>query len=230
MREVANDNDLPRAVRERAVCREADSREDWLAARRRFVTGSEVATLFGEHAYTKWPAVLAEKVSGESDFDATQDHVRQGSLAEPFIAAYLADRRGIETVPCGTLIRDSVEPRLAATPDYLHQGLDGWFNVQFKFTKAGRHYNGECVVTGHTPKIKGEWGPFLPSYIWWQVQAEMAVLDVSSTMVVAYHRTAFPRWGSDDDQLGVYLVARDDEAIERLRKTVAALPAWEAKQ
>lgn len=228
-----NDNAIPADIVARAVVAEADGREDWLRARRRFVTGSEIATLFGEHAYTKWPAVLAEKVTGETDFDATQDHIRQGSCSEPFLSAYLRESRGIRTVPFGVLTRDPIEPRLAATPDYLAppQNGFGWINVQFKFSTAKRGGGGVIEITGHTPKIvKDSWGPWLPSYIWWQVQAEMAVTGISETLVVCYHRRDLPRWGSGDDQLGVYRVPSDPAAIERIRDAVAKLPAWEAKQ
>lgn len=216
---------MTKAWEKRAVVREADGREEWLRERRRFVTGSEVATLFGEHAYTKWPAVLAEKTTGETDFDASQDHVLQGSCAEPFLAAYLEASRGLKTLPCGVLIRDSMEPRLAATPDYLAPRDDGseW-NVQFKMTQARRGEQG--LITGH-PKKASPWGPGLPAYIWWQVQAEMAVLDASVTLVVAYHRWDIPKFGRPGDQLGVYRVERDDDAIGRIRSAIAALPVWE---
>lgn len=217
---------LPPGVPERVVCAEADSREDWLRHRRSFVTGSEIATLFDEHAYTKWATVLAEKTSGVSDFDATQDHVVQGSCAEPFLSSYLEAARGIKTVPCGQLIRDSAEPRLAATPDYLavpQELTNGEFwNVQFKFSQAKRGQEGPV---GRAKKVS-EWGPNIPAYVAWQVCAEMAVLGVSKSLVACYHRWTIPKFGRPGDQLGVYVVDRDEELIGRIRAAVAALPVW----
>jgi hypothetical protein len=165
--------------------------------------------------------VLAEKNTGISDFDESQDHVVQGICAESFIAEYLKRSRGLQTVPCGLLVRDPVEPRLAATPDYLT--CDGSVNVQLKMTQAKRGEEG--VVTAGAKKAS-KWGPSLPSYIYVQVQVEMAVMDLNESLVVAYHRWDVPRWGTPGDQLGVYRVPRNQGMVDRIRSAVSKLPPF----
>ena len=190
---------------------DSSRRAEWLELRRQHVTGSEVAALLGRHEYLSLETMRREKETGVSDFDASQDHVRQGTLAEGFVLEYLRAARFIAAEPCGLLIHDPVEPALAATPD----AIAGRLNVQVKWTMARRgEENVPCKPA--TGRLK-QWGPCLPAYIWYQVQAEMAVLARQESLVVAYHRKDFPRFGTRDDQLGVYLVNRDDAVVEQLR-------------
>lgn len=210
----------------------SDDREAWLECRRRYFTGSEVATLLDRHEYTKLATILQVKRSGVDDFDGTQDHIRQGILSEQFVAAYTEDcYPGLQLDPCGVLLADPGCTKLAATPDYVTAdaavwGAPGPANVQLKWTKAGTVApSGAAAPTPAAgwAKTRGyKWGSgepgTLPSYIWHQVQLEAAVLDVPRSFVVAYHRNAFPGWGSKGNQIRVYRVERNDAVVAELRR------------
>lgn len=184
--------------RKRVVCGADDP--GWLVHRRSRFTGSDAAALMGEHEYTDLAVVLDEKRTGESGFNAEQDHVIQGQLAEPFVAAYYARATGCELEQVGQLIAHPECPYLAATPDYIT--TNGMRNVQIKWTLA-------------SPK---SWQRMLPRYIWWQVQLENAVLGVPNGRVVAYHRRNVPPFGSSaiGDQVFAYEVTPDPSAMARL--------------
>ena len=59
--------------------------------------------------------------------------------------------------------------------------------------------------------------PSLPSYIWHQVQLEPVCLGLPRSFVVAYHRSMLPRYGTDDTQVRIYHVPRDEDVLARLR-------------
>lgn len=181
----------------RIIC-SADDEAAWLAARGRYFTGSNAATLMGEHEYTTLDKLRQEKITGESDFNAEQDHVVQGQLAEPFVAAYYSRATGRPLERVAQLVRHPTCDVLAATPDYLENGK---VNVQIKWT------------------LSSDWGHGrVPRYIWWQVQLEMVVLGVTEGMVVAYHRRKVPKFGrcKIGDQLGIYPIEYDSGALDSL--------------
>lgn len=218
------------------VLADSKDRENWLEVRRRYFTGSEAATLLGKHEYTKLDKVLAEKRTGESDFDGSQDHVVQGLLSEQFVAAYTEHcYQGLKLDPCGLLLADPACGKLAATPDYVTQsaavwGYDAPANVQLKFTMAGSDAPSGMAHPAPRaawPKTKGfRWGEdgSIPSYIAHQVQLEAACLGMTTSFVVAYHRFAAPRFGTKDHQIRVYRVDANPELLADLRAAAERTP------
>ena len=209
-----------------------DDREAWLLTRRSFFTGSDAAALVGEHEYTTLQAVIAEKLTGKSDFNAHQDHIMQGSHGEDFVAGYTSAAFGVDLAKVGRVTVHRTVQELAATPDYYAVeggalGAPGPCNVQIKFTTAKGFCPGKPgVLATRLPldqKRCMQWGPHIPRYIWWQVQQEMAVMELDQTIVLAYHRRAIPRFGAmPGSQLGMYLVKRDAAAIGRLEESAIA--------
>jgi len=227
---------------------DSDDREAWLRVRRRYFTGSEAAVLLDRHEYTDLAAVLLEKRTGESDFDPDQDQVVQGLLSEQFVAAY-TERcwPGIKLDHCGQLLRDPGCERLAATPDYVTRDATAWgypgpANVQLKFTGAWGAGDSRDIISCSAPAwpkpkpwvrpgsktgrpTAWRWGDHgaLPSYIWHQVQLEPVCLGVEHSFVVAYHRSMMPKYGTDQTQVRIYHVPRDQTVLDRLRVAAEAI-------
>ena len=222
------------------VLGDSRDREQWLATRRKFFTGSEAATLLDAHEYTTLADVLQEKRTGVSDFDGDQDHVKQGILSESFAAAYAEFCwPSLKLEECGLLLADPGCGKLAATPDYVTRdgscwGLPGPTNVQLKWSKAsplehprgkGRWLfrDGPIAVTaprrGKGGKYAWGTGGTLPSYIYHQVVLEAAVLGFQQSVVLCYHRLAIPQWNDKSGrQMRAYVVQWDQPTLDRLRE------------
>ena len=96
----------------------ANSRADWLAMRKRDVTASEVAALFGAHPYKTALQVFAEKtVAGKSQGD--NPAMRRGRILEPGCIVALQELHPDWIVDkCPDYYR-APELRIGATPDYI---------------------------------------------------------------------------------------------------------------
>jgi putative phage-type endonuclease len=94
------------------------SRGDWLAMRKRDVTASEIAALFGAHPYKTALQVYADKMSparGSGDNAA----MRRGRILEPGCVVALQEvRPDWEVVKCDRYYR-MPDHRIGATPDYF---------------------------------------------------------------------------------------------------------------
>lgn len=99
----------------------ADSRDrvEWLRARSRGITATDVAGLSSEKSITR---AADAKLGGGARFggNAYTDH---GRRREPEIAAWVAATHGI--LPSSALFRAVVEPRHLATPDGICVDADG---------------------------------------------------------------------------------------------------------
>ena len=95
----------------------ATSRADWLALRRRDVTASDVAALFGAHPYRTILQVYADKTGTGTD-RGDNAAMRRGRILEPAVAEAWYEERG-ERLTKATLYLRSPEHRVGATPDYL---------------------------------------------------------------------------------------------------------------
>jgi len=103
-----------------AVLIETATEEDWLAARRRGITASEIAALLGVSPYTS-PYALYHQKLGVLAPEADSDVMERGRVLEPYIADKFAAARP-DLMVAGTgreLFRHADRPWQMATPDRL---------------------------------------------------------------------------------------------------------------
>lgn len=93
-------------------------RGDWLAMRRRDVTASEIAALFGAHPYRTPLQLHLSKTTGGGDA-GDNPSMRRGRIMEPAIAAAVAEERRDWRLWKATDYYRLPALRLGATPDYL---------------------------------------------------------------------------------------------------------------
>jgi putative phage-type endonuclease len=93
---------------------------EWLAARRRYITASEIAAVLGLSRYASPMGVWLDKL-GLAEPTAELERMRWGKRLQRPIAAGFADDTGRHVLDPGpyTLLRSVRYPWLAATPDYF---------------------------------------------------------------------------------------------------------------
>lgn len=174
----------------------------WLEQRKQYVTASDVAAVLGENPYCTRERVMAEKrgvARDEPDHDA-RVRMALGTHCEPGIAEAAHEVFGWSLVKVGVLIPDSVEPRLAATPDYVLESPWGDVNCQVKMTRA--YHRGKSGW--------GVKGP--PIHYQIQVQAEMACMGLEHSVLLVCH--------AGELSLRSYYVARHEGVIAKIRREV----------
>lgn len=190
-------------------------REAWLEARKAFITASDVAALLGENPYCTREQVIAEKCGlsrDEPDHDA-RVRMALGTHLEAGIAEAAREVFGWSLIKYGVLIADEVEPRLAATPDYVLDSPWCWANCQVKLTRA--YHRGKSGW--------GVKGPPLHYQI--QVQAEMACMELQHSVLLVCH--------AGELSLRSYYVPRHEATIARIRAEVnkawKEIETWKSK-
>lgn len=103
-------------------CRPITSADEWLAWRRRDVTASDVAAVFGLHHYKTRLGLWAEKSGLDVGDRVEQSVMRRGKIMEPSVAAAVAlDRPEWRLTKCNDYYSDT-DLRLGATPDFFVDG------------------------------------------------------------------------------------------------------------
>jgi predicted phage-related endonuclease len=98
------------------------SRDKWLALRRKDVTASDVAALFGEHQYRTLLQLYLDKTSEEEPHEIDNDVLRRGRILEPGVAIAVGEERpDWQIVKSQEYVRDT-DLRLGATPDFEIHG------------------------------------------------------------------------------------------------------------
>jgi putative phage-type endonuclease len=92
-------------------------RASWLALRKRDVTASEIAAIFGAHPYKTALQVYAEK-TGASNGPGDNPAMRRGRILEPAIAEAWFEETGERLTKATHYVRAPAE-RIGATPDYF---------------------------------------------------------------------------------------------------------------
>jgi predicted phage-related endonuclease len=99
------------------------SQDEWLKMRKRDVTASEVAALFGVHPYTTALSMWADK-SDVPVKEPSGPQLELGHIMEPAIAEALRRRHSWALRGSGLYVR-APELRIGATPDYLRADVEG---------------------------------------------------------------------------------------------------------
>lgn len=94
------------------------SREEWLAARRGGIGGSDAPVILGESPYQSLYGLWLDKTGRTSDVDRDTDAMRRGRWLEPHLAAWFAQETGLDVRRCGLLAHRD-DPWRRATPDRL---------------------------------------------------------------------------------------------------------------
>lgn len=97
------------------------SREEWLAARRQGIGGSDALAVLGLNPYASRYSVWAEK-SGLLKNDEDREAMQWGRLLEPVIAAEFTERTGIATTVCGLMRHADREWQLASVDRLTEDG------------------------------------------------------------------------------------------------------------
>lgn len=177
----------------------AGDRAAWLQLRRRDVTASDIAALFGAHPYRTMLAVWSDKMGFGHD-RGDNSAMRRGRLLEPAVAAAVAEEKGWPVEPAGHYLRDPAL-RLGATPDYY--ALDGERRLVL-----------ECK-TAEPSVFERDWaaGPPLAWTLQALTQAMLAGVDAAVVACLVVSR---------DLPIHIYDVPRHAGAEAKIRDAVAA--------
>lgn len=93
------------------------SRDEWLSARRKTITATDIAAILGVHPYRTPHQVYLDKHGLEPEIQENGP-MRWGSLIEPLIAQEFTRETGLATVQAGFTVCPTCE-YFGATPDYL---------------------------------------------------------------------------------------------------------------
>lgn len=137
-------------------------RAAWLRARRRGMTGSEVAAILNLHPYKSALEVYAEKIGADVANDVGEVAL-WGQLFEPAILQEYARRTGRTVVPSGELLQSRVREWWLVTLDGI--ALDG----------APAWAVGPGVVEAKTTGLGAAWHEEIPAYVQVQIQHQMLV-------------------------------------------------------
>jgi hypothetical protein len=196
----------------------SDGREAWLAARKQYVCGSEVAAMLNESPYadaTRGSVVMGK--AGLADPWVGSEQADIGLDLEPAIARIAERRWGWRLVRVAELIVDAECPQLAATPDYLVITPWGVGSVQIKMTTCQAQE--DCKPRKGGLPSTAAYANGAPLQHQLQQQAEMACLGLEWSTLLVLH-TAAPTF-----KVRAYPVRRHEGCIARLRGEAAALMA-----
>lgn len=182
-------------------------REDWLAARRAGIGGSEIASLFGvghDPAYKVW---LDKLGLVEEEFEPGTPTWR-GRWLEPHLADLFAEQTRLEIRPCG-LVQNIHTPEMIVTPDRIVAGT-GLLEIKSMSSQA-RDHDGQTRLAQLWRR--GE----VPYRVWLQGQYQLAVTGLDAVWFLGYEIDRPPTI------LGPY--DRDEDLIADMRERVTAW--WE---
>lgn len=130
------------------------SREAWLSERKRDVTASVSAALFGEHPYMTPYRLWAIHSGLEAVEEADNKLFQRGRLLEPVILELLREEFPTWTIePCRTYYREA-KSRLGATPDFIATRpdipgfgvIEGKSVGKFAFKRGWRDMDGDMSI------------------------------------------------------------------------------------
>lgn len=185
-------------------------RSAWLALRRRDVTASDIAALFGAHPYRTALSVWADKVGVGHD-RGDNSAMRRGRILEPAVAAAVAEERPHLVIGKATQYLRDPDLRLGATPDYLAMELDA-------VTGGSRLFVLECK-TADPSVFERDWASGPPMAWMLQALVQAMLLDAAGAIVACMVM-------SRDLPVHIFDVPRHPAAEARIVERVQAF--WQA--
>ncbi|WP_192796265.1 MULTISPECIES: YqaJ viral recombinase family protein [Corynebacterium] len=137
--------------------------DEWLEARRRYITATMIARLAACHS--EWPRVWDERETGQTAFRGNR-YTEWGKQREPVIAEYLQIFVDSRLEPSSDLYVDD-DGVSACSPDMVALGADDGLLGEIKTVKADKAW--VCPPHGADPR------DFIPSRYYDQMQWQMMV-------------------------------------------------------
>ena len=134
------------------------SREEWLAARKKGIGGSDASAILGLNPYSSPLRVYLDKI-GKAEEKETTEAMRQGTDLEQYVAERFTEETGKAVKRCNKILQHPDYPWMLANVDRLIVGEN-----------AGL----ECKTTSPYSKFKFDEGEINPHY-YWQSMHSMAV-------------------------------------------------------
>lgn len=179
-----------------------ESESHWHALRAKHIGGSEVAALFGRSPYqTPWQLHMVK--AGKLDMPFDETHTRAGKFFEAGIAAWAAEKWGMNIHKVEEYYTDDGTPGMGATLDYAD---DNGVPVEIKFTHFAKDdwkYDGDLLTE-------------IPESYVFQCQHQMACYGGDYAWLVAFIKGEPRRMK----------VRRNEEIIAAIRQRIAAF--WAA--
>lgn len=168
------------------------SREDWLAARRKGIGGSDASAIMGQNPWASPLTVYMDKRGMAQEKPETEAMI-QGTDCEDVVAKRFDRETGMKVRRCNKLFSHPDYPWMIANIDRQIAGVDGFVGLECKTTSP---YNRTDFSGGD-----------IPANYFWQCQHYMAVTGAKEWyLAVMVFSTAFH----------IFRIARDENAIAQL--------------
>jgi hypothetical protein len=193
------------------IVADSRNREAWLAARMRYVCGSEVSAMMDVSRGDYDRAALVMAKAGLSDPWKGNETSRHGQYLEvDYYPRAARGEFGWALEHHGMLVEDSECCALASTPDYTMQTPYGLAVIQAKFTTAQAAE--DCKPRKDGSPSEAAYAHGLPIYYALQLQAEMACLGAQMGALLVLHASGGAL------KLRSYPCMRHEGAIARIRE------------
>jgi len=155
----------------------SNDEERWRASRNEGITATDIPILMGA---SKWKTpldlyLIKKGVKTDEIAVGNRDKVWFGNLSEPHLMSRFNEESGLPIVECNSLLRHIDMPWLRVTPDA--------FVIDMSTQKPGQVAG---LLEIKTTGMGQDWqNGEPPPYVWWQVQAQMAVVPVERAWVAA---------------------------------------------
>lgn len=217
-------------------------RDEWLAARRHGLGGSDAAAVAGLNPYAGPWSVWADKVGLDVPEREVSEAMRWGTLLEPVIVSEAAERFGLDVAPSPGLVGHPEREWQLATPDGL-VGDDALIEVKSvgarqedawesgppdMYWTQGLHY---CAVTGratvHFVALVGGQRLVHHPVVYTPADVDALVKLEADFWQHVLDETPPPAWPADLDALG-RLDVDHEETVELDPDVLALLADYEA--
>lgn len=188
------------------------SEAQWLKARRRDVTASTVAALFGIHEFTTPYALWAEKSGKKRSENVLNDAIMRGKLLEPVAVSLLQhdfpDWEVIHNSGDEVLYLRDPEYRIGATPDtFVNCPLRGKGTVQIKSVEASIYRKKWCANGEPEPPLwialqaaieahmtDSDWAAVAPIVVSHGIEVPLIEIPLSKKVVASVYAKAKEFW------------------------------------
>lgn len=162
-------------------------RTEWLEARRRGITGTDIAAIAGISRWKNALDVWYEK-KGLAEPTPENEAMRWGTLQEPIIADFFAERHGVALTNPGLMAHASL-PFVIGTPDRLIEGKQEGLEIKTASLRKANEWGDEG--SNQIPDeyfIQSQWYMLLTGFPLWHVAVKIDAADYREYEVAANHK------------------------------------------